>query len=64
MPSNFTGKDLIDWRKKRGWKRTFLAQQLDVSATTLWYWEKLPFIEIRDALAIRAVDMNLKPMGD
>ena len=64
MPSNFTGKDLVEWRKRRGWKRTFLASQLDVSATTVWSWEKLPFVGVRDALALRAVDNNLKPMGE
>ncbi len=64
MPSKFSGDALVQWRKKKGWKRTFLAQQLDVSSTTVWSWEKLPFIEVKDALALRAVDMNLKPMGE
>lgn len=61
----FNGSALESWRKSRGWKRTYIAHLLGVSVTTLWSWEKredeLPRLVL---LACRAVDSNLKPMGE
>jgi len=62
--SKLTGADLLEWRTRRGWKRNYLSQLLGVSTTTLWSWEKDEALPLLVALACRAVDDNLKPMGE
>lgn len=62
--SRFSGEALLEWRTLKGWKRTYLAQLLRVSVTTLWSWERLEFVPVVVALACRAIDSNLKPMGE
>lgn len=56
--SSIKGSELKKWRRSRGWSRRYLAENLGVSESALWKWERpeadVPIVFIGACLAFEA----------